>query len=193
MRQELQSFSDDYELWQSFKAGSEEAFDRIYNDHFSRLYGYGTRLCSDKALVKDCIQNLFVDLWKSKARLGDVHSIRHYLFYSLRRSILKEINAEKKYLHPDELPANYNFEVTFSHEHLLVYDQLTVENHQRLNKAFDLLTRRQKEAIFLRFYENLEYAQITEIMLLKEVKYARTLVYRALDVLKASIRKLASI
>jgi RNA polymerase sigma factor (sigma-70 family) len=189
----LHSFTDDFELWQAFKAGKEAAFDSIYDQYFPSLYGYGTRLCPDKSLIKDCIQNLFVELWKNRSHLSDVYSIKHYLYQSLRRSLVKEMVAEKKYLHPDELSEDYYFEVTFSHERLLIGEQVAQENINRLQRAFQLLTKRQKEAVFLRFYESLEYPAIAEIMVLKEVKYARTLVYRALDVLKASIRRLASV
>jgi DNA-directed RNA polymerase specialized sigma24 family protein len=52
------------------------------------------------------------------------------------------------------------------------------------------LTERQKEAIFLRFYENMEYEQIASLMALKEVKNARTLIYRAIEVLRCNIGKI---
>jgi hypothetical protein len=39
----------------------------------------------------------------------------------------------------------------------------------------------------------MDYEHIAAMLSMKEVKYARTLIYRALDVLKGSIRKLATI
>jgi RNA polymerase sigma factor (sigma-70 family) len=186
-------FSDDYQLWQAFKAGSEKAFDQIYATCFSALYGYGTRLCSDKDLVKDCIQSLFVELWHYRLQVADVRSVKYYLYRCLRRKIIRVYNEEKRLLHSDDLPEGYHFEVTFSHELLLVTDQLNEENQHKLLRAFGLLTQRQREAVYLRFYENASYESIASIMSLKEVKYARTLIYRALDVLRASIRNLASV
>jgi RNA polymerase sigma-70 factor (ECF subfamily) len=186
-------FSDDYQLWQSFKAGSEKAFDQIYATCFSALYGYGTRLCGDKDLVKDCIQSLFVELWHHRGQVADVHSVRYYLYRCLRRKIIRAYNEEKKLVHSDDLPEGYHFEVSFSHEIMLVNDQLNEENQRKLLRAFTLLTQRQKEAVYLRFYDNASYEEIASIMSLKEVKYARTLIYRALDVLRASIRRLASV
>ena len=76
---------------------------------------------------------------------------------------------------------------------LLITDQLNQENQRKLLRAFGQLTQRQKEAVYLRFYENASYEEIAAVMSLKEVKYARTLIYRALDVLRASIRNLASV
>jgi RNA polymerase sigma factor (sigma-70 family) len=184
---------NDFKLWQAFKSGDEQAFDFMYDTYFAKLYGYGTRFSPDKCLVKDCIQNLFVELWKNRTSLSDVTYIKNYLYKSLRRKVIQQQNQEMRYIHPDELEDNYHFEVNLSHELFLINDQIARENHTKLIEAFHSLTKRQKEAIFLRFYENLEYAEIAEIMSLKEVKYARTLIYRALEEMKGSIRNLASI
>jgi RNA polymerase sigma factor (sigma-70 family) len=96
-------------------------------------------------------------------------------------------------MHNGQLEENYCFEVSLPHEFLLITSQVSSENLERLQQAFESLTRRQKEAIFLRFYENMDYEHIAAMLSMKEVKYARTLIYRALDVLKGSIRKLATI
>lgn len=182
----------DAAIWLAFKSGSESAFDFIYDTYFSRLYNYGLRFSSDKDLIKDCIQNMFVELWHRKENLADVQSVKFYLYKCLRHKIIQELSRLNKLIHEQDLEEGYTFEVNFSHEFLLITRQITEENQARLLKAFGLLTKRQKEAIFLRYYDNLDYQQIAEIMQLKEVKYARTLIYRALDVLKASIRTMAT-
>jgi RNA polymerase sigma factor (sigma-70 family) len=179
-------------VWKAFRRGNERAFDSIYDTHFSKLYNYGVRICQDKDLVKDCIQNLFVELWQKREHLSEVKSVKFYLFKSLRRKLIKELTSQNKYIHENNIEENYTFEVSFSHEFLLITYQIAQENQERLLKAFESLTQRQKEAVFLRFYENMDYEQIAAILSMKEVKYARTLVYRALDVLKASIHKLAT-
>ncbi len=184
---------DDAAIWLAFKNGSSQAFDYIYDTYFSKLYSYGMRFSSDKALIKDCIQNIFVELWRKKETLSNVQSIKFYLYKCLRRRIIHALVQEEKYVHDDELDEHYNFEVIFSHEFFLITRQISEENQERLTKAFELLTKRQREAVYLRYYDNLDYQQIALIMQLKDVKYARTLIYRALDVLKASIRRLASV
>ncbi len=191
--EKVHPFSDDYQLWQAFKAGSEPAFDHLYEGYFSALYGYGTRLCGDRELVKDCIQTLFVELWHHRAQLANVRSIKYYLYRCLRRKIIRVSTQDRRLVRTEDVAESYPFEVAFSHELLLVTDQLNQENQRKLLRAFGLLTQRQKEAVYLRFYENASYEEIAAVMSLKEVKYARTLIYRALDVLRASIRNLASV
>jgi RNA polymerase sigma factor (sigma-70 family) len=179
-------------LWKSFREGNERAFDTLYSTYFPKLYNYGIRICQDKDLVKDCLQGLFIDIWQRKETLSEVKSVKYYLFKSLRRKVVKELTSQQKFKNEQDLEENYSFEVTFSHEFVLIANQITTDNHDRLLNAFQFLTQRQKEAIFLRFYENMEYEQIATLLSMKEVKYARTLIYRAIDVLKSSIRKLAT-
>jgi RNA polymerase sigma factor (sigma-70 family) len=184
---------EDVLTWLALKKGSEAAFEQLYDSYFPKLYNYGMRICQDKALVKDSIQNVFVEIWQKRDGLSEVTSVKYYLFTCLRRRLIKELSKNNRQMHNGQLEENYCFEVSLSHEFLLITSQVSSENLERLQQAFESLTRRQKEAIFLRFYENMDYEHIAAMLSMKEVKYARTLIYRALDVLKGSIRKLATI
>lgn len=186
MLEEKKHLPDEAKIWKDFKNGSIKDFEWIYDKYFSILYGYGCHIYSDKALVKDCIQNLFVYLWKNKENLTEVRSIKYYLYKCIRRSIINELEKEHRRQFED-ISDEYDFEVSFSHETQLISTQMVKEKKDRLMKSFEALTKRQKEAIFLRFYENMEYQEIASIMSLKEVKYARTLIYRAIEVLKLNL------
>ena len=52
----------DEKLWESCLTGDKEAFKEIYCRFYSLLYNYGSKLVSDKDLVKDCIQDIFIKL-----------------------------------------------------------------------------------------------------------------------------------
>ena len=56
-----------------------------------------------------------------------------------------------------------------------------------MRQAVQGLSNRKKEAIILKFYENLSYQEISEVMDLQDAKYARQLVYRALDDLRKGL------
>jgi hypothetical protein len=98
------SFFDDYQLWQAFKAGSKPAFDHLYEAYFSALYGYGTRLCGDRELVKDCIQTLFVELWHHRTQVADVRCIKYYLYRCLRRKIIRVSNQDRRLVRTEDFP-----------------------------------------------------------------------------------------
>lgn len=96
------SDDSDSELWQKFREGSEDAYASIYEKFSPVLFSYGYRLSQDEDLVKDCIQDLFVNLWLSRRKLGATDSIKFYLFRSLRREIFRQGNNQKSYPHHDE-------------------------------------------------------------------------------------------
>ncbi len=175
----------DLELWTAFKQGKESAFITIYNTYFEALYRYGFQFTKDKSLIKDSIQDLFIELRYKRKNLANTTSIKLYLYKCIRRKILghKE-RAINKLITSQDLDG-YNFEVIFSVEHQLVMRQLGEENTQKLNKAKVHLTRRQKEAIYYFFYEDLTYDQVSDIMGLNNVKSTRNLVYKAIQVLKS--------
>ena len=56
----------DADMWAEFIGGSKTAFDFLYDKYFSLLYGYGMQFCTDKSLIKDCIQDLFIELWSKR-------------------------------------------------------------------------------------------------------------------------------
>jgi len=80
-------------LWKSFKSGSESAFIFIYEHNFEMLYSYGRRLTNNEDVIKDAIQDLFIELRKNRENLGDTDSIKFYLFKCLKRRINKELNT----------------------------------------------------------------------------------------------------
>ncbi|MGV3503747.1 MAG: RNA polymerase sigma factor [Adhaeribacter sp.] len=175
-------FSEDEKLiWSSFQAGNENAYAYLYNTYFEKLYQFGLGLHPDPSLVKDCTQELFIRIWRSKENLGQPVSIQRYLSESLKRAIIKEI-ARKHYKRQADLADDYHFEVVCSHEFRLIDLQISEERLQQLELALKKLTKRQRDAIHLKFYGKLSYEEIAEIMELN-VRSVYNLISKALEVL----------
>ena len=135
------------------------------------------------ALVEDCIQDLFLEIWKNRKNLGKTDSIKLYLLSSLRRKIIRKSTSESKKIDKNASVENYNFEVEFTPEDLIISDETTQLNNKKLQGHLQKLSKRQKEAIYLKYYQGLEYDEISRIM---DINYqsARNLVYSALKALK---------
>ena len=178
---------DDLTLWRNFRNGEQGAFDRIYCIYAPVLYNYGMQLVNDKDLVKDSMHDLFVYLWQKRDRLSNVTSLKGYLLISFKRKLTEE--RSKNAIRSSDTYSYFIVDIAQSHEDGMIAKELEKERLLRLQTAFFQLTGRQKEAIFLRFHENLEYNQIAEILGLKDAKNARTLIYRSLTELKKSLTK----
>lgn len=183
--EQLGSGISEAQIWINFKNGSEEAYRYIYTNHFSTLFNYGRQFCPNTELVKDCIQEVFVTIWQSKEQLSNTDSIKYYLFRALKRSIAQ---AMKKAHKRHQLYAQVRpFESLPSIEERMILSQAADEQKSKIRQAVNALSDKQREAIFLLFYENLSYPQIADLLSI-EVKTARNLVGKALQSLRKQLK-----
>jgi RNA polymerase sigma factor (sigma-70 family) len=173
-------------LWQKFKEGDENAFNALLHQYYSLLLRYGVHIVLDKQMVKDCLHDFFVDIWTKRADLGDVKMLKAYLFVSFRRRLLREKSKNQRLRFVDETPNDYNFDVVFDIQSEIIEQETKQEIHKKLKYHIDLLTKRQREAIYLRFYQNLDYPQVAAIM---EISHPASvnLVYTAIKALRQQL------
>ena len=170
-------------IWDNFRNGQEDAFVLIYNQFIDTLYNYGERLTDDRELIKDSVQDLFVDLWKNKEKLPQVTSVKYYLFKAYKRKVIKNLIRKRKLPIDKNILEDYNFEIVFSHESELIARQISEQEQKRLLRSLNKLPRRQKEAITLKFLDGFSYQEVASIMSMN-VKSTYNLIYRALAMLK---------
>lgn len=171
-------------IWKEYKKGSKEAFVHIYHKYFPVLYNYGHQLTSDKGLIEDCIQELFVDLSKKGKKLSDTTSIKFYLIKCLRNRFVKTLKKDKRTKENEKFFPGYEFQFSLSVEQKIINAQLNHELIEKLNKAIVLLTDRQREAIYYYFYENLSVDEIAELMNVTNRRTVQNLIYRAIAFLR---------
>jgi len=168
-------------LWNNFRSGDEKSFEIIYRTYIKPLYLYGSKFTNNKELVLDCIQEVFVDLFIHRQNLGETNNIKLYLFISLKRKIIYSIHKKNLIqLFPDEeLP----FLSIYSTEEEVSDQESEMELINKLSKALETLSPRQKEAIYLRFSCELKYEEICQIIELNN-QSVRNLVHRAIEKLR---------
>jgi RNA polymerase sigma factor (sigma-70 family) len=176
---------DEKFLWARLCEGDRGAFGELYRRYFPLLFRYCIRFTTDRSLVKDMLQDFFSQLFLQRAGLAMPVNVKSYLMVAARRKLFRYLQQSAKLPGSLEEGAAALFDLELSPESKLIHRQHTEQSTRLLQQKINTLTLRQKEAIYLRFYENLSYEEIAEIMVLKEVKYARTLIYRAIAELKA--------
>ena len=179
MKKELKA---DDNLWKRFKDGNDHAFYRLYDQYADILYKYGCHFSKDKDFIRDCIHDLFLELYKYRKKLSETDNIQFYLFRSLRRIIQKEQVKVIKLVY-DEMISSPNDTPEVSHEDFLIAAETEVENRGVLSKAMKTLSNRQREGLSLKFEHDCSYSDIAEIMGIS-VESARTIIYRALKELR---------
>jgi RNA polymerase sigma-70 factor (ECF subfamily) len=175
----LNTADQNIRLWESFRKGDKEAFAALFREHYNTLYKFGNKFTTDTELLEDCIQELFVELWQAKSR-APVFSVKAYLLKSLKYKLLKAFRKNGKVL---PLHENGDVPFEFSHETFLITQQENQEKKQMVIKALGRLSNRQKEIIYLKYYQDLSYEEVSEIMNIN-YQVARNLLYQAIKSLK---------
>jgi RNA polymerase sigma factor (sigma-70 family) len=170
-------------LWNEFRQDDEDAFAKLYQAFVQLLYNYCTQFSTDRPLIKDCIHDLFVELWQHRATLGDTTSVRYYLMASIKRKLVRHLNAQQKHTSNEEVPLEYHRIFTASPESYIVAREEYIESSQHLNTAIEQLPRRQREAIFLKFYVNMTNEEISTFMKIN-IQSVYNLVFGALANMK---------
>lgn len=170
------------QLWMAFQAGDRVAFEKIYSTTIGFLTNYAMRVVSDKQLVQDAIQDIFVELWNKRENLGKVSSIRFYLMKAVRRDLIrKKIKQDKN--SPIDLFRRPVTDFQPSYEMMKVKDEESSEKILKMKAMIERLTPRQKEVLYLKYYSNLSNNEIAEILEIN-VQSVYNNIYRALEVLR---------
>lgn len=170
-------------VWRKFVSRADAmSFRELFNCYFKPLYGYGIKLSNRPELVKDCIQELFRNLWERRDNLAHIESPNVYLFVSLRRKILKERSSHRKTRGSLEEMDGDGF-IQFAREDLIIRDEVKYQKREELKDALNQLPDRQREVIFLHFYNGMSYGEIEEILSINR-QSVRNHVYRAMETLR---------
>jgi RNA polymerase sigma factor (sigma-70 family) len=172
-------------LWTDLKNGDDKAFERIYSLYVDDLYRFGKSISDRHALIKDCIQDVFIDLWHYRAKLTDNVHIKFYLFRVLSNKIQRQIGNERKCKDTEyrEFFDKNIFQPSFEDD-WIDRQELSVSNN-KLEKALSRLPVRQREVIHYVFFEKLTYEQVAIIMEIT-IRSAYTLTWKAIQTLKKS-------
>ncbi len=182
----VENKEDERLIWSRFLKGDNQVLSLIYLQHSNALFDYGCRFTFDRDLVKDCIQEVFCSLIKTRSSLGETDNIRLYLLKSLKRKIfreLKNVNNQSRLLTDQD----YIFDLRWAENLDDQLHELDEEKKQLLSEAMQSLTERQKEAIYLRFNRGLEYEEISFLLNLN-YQSSRALIHRAIEKLREIIQ-----
>lgn len=139
------------------RSGDTAAMQELYQTYYQYLFGAGFSLCLDRELTKDCIHDLFLNIWVRRERIPQVSSVGAYLRICIRRKIIDLLKKEQLL---EQHVSSEEYEKQFSYEDVIIAFQTEVETKHKLEKALSQLTKKQKEVIRLRFFENKNFEEI---------------------------------
>ena len=178
---------EDKSLIVQIRSDDYAAFTLLYNKYIRALTQYGLKFIPDLPAVEDCLHDVFVWVWTNRQKLDIHYSVKSYLFKSVRTSILHVLEKQDRYQSlqtGDE--DTYPFELELTPEALVLHNENRRLIRQQIEQVLLALTPKQKEVIYLRYYEGLNFEDIAQSMNLS-VKASYKLMGRAIATLREKI------
>ena len=171
----------DHIIWDNFRLGSTDALEIIYEENYKPLFHYGAKFTKDDALIKDTIQELFIELINSGEKLARTYNIRFYLLGALRNKLQHQLALDLKIKsgHIDEAA----FSLIEPIEAELIKKETEENTKLKIISAIKKLSVKQQEIIYLRFYNDMPFNEIANLLEVK-IQTVRNLLNRAIKSLK---------
>lgn len=176
---------DESDLWKLVKKGDRKAFENMYHIYYALLMNYGYRFTRQQPVIEEAVQDLFIKIWKKRGVLSEPVSVKNYIYKSFRRILLRLLSSPLQKSFSKSFEAtDHDFRIQLSHDNDLIQRESLQLSRTRIEAILESLTSRQREVIYLRFFEELEYDEIAKIMDM-QVSAVYKLTYRAIDRLRS--------
>jgi RNA polymerase sigma-70 factor (ECF subfamily) len=153
----------DEELMQLVYSSRADAFEVIYDRHADAAFSLAYRMCSQRALAEDVVQEAFLSVWRSRARydrgrgsvrtwlLGIVHN---RAIDALRRRSVRDRGVVDDEGIEERIPAPERTDVEFARR----------EEARQVRDALELLPGDQSRVIELAYFGGLTHVQIASML-----------------------------
>jgi RNA polymerase sigma-70 factor, ECF subfamily len=184
---------DDVALMLRVKRGDRAAFAELVGKYQQPLFNFIHRILRDEAETEDVAQNVFLQVYKSRARYERTAKFSTWLFTIARNLCLNEIRRRSR--HPaeslDEPHSEHEDQPQRQYEdkqNALPTDQaLHGELAQKIEEALATLPENQRTAILLCRQDELSYEEIADILGCS-LSATKSIIFRGREALKEKLK-----
>lgn len=179
----------DVELMRKVQATSDhEAFRELIERHQNAVVGTVAKMLGNPSEAEDIAQQVFLRLWKARARYQVKAKFTTYLYTITRNQVFNESRrrSRRKESSLDQRKEDYELELPANPNQQPDNEQLNAELRAAIDEAITALPEKQRLAVVLRRYQNLPYEEIAEVLGLT-VSAVKSQLFRARGTLRQSL------
>ena len=140
---------------------SHKRFLSIYDEYADDLLSYGYGLGFAKEDIEDTLQDVILNLYRNDPQLKDVRNVKVYLFTALKNRLMNTTRRQRM----DSLDdGTGQFDVSVTVSDLVEDEEERRQLKLRVERGLALLTPRQREAVYLRYIQELDYDDIARLL-----------------------------
>jgi RNA polymerase sigma-70 factor (ECF subfamily) len=158
--------SKDAELVKKLKNPSlkDIAFSELLDVYQERLYWHIRKIVTTHENADDVLQNVFIRIYKSIINFQEKSTLHTWMYRIAYNESIRflEKNNKKSYDNIDEI-SDSNLEVLFED---VYFDGDEIQ--RKLNKIIDGFTEKQQQVFQMKYFDDLSFRQISEILKISE-------------------------
>ncbi len=181
---------EDVRLMRLVGTGDTQALEELIERHQSLVAGTVARMLGSNSEVEDIAQQVFIRVWKSAGRYTPRAKFTTWLLKITRNLVFNELRRTRRRAQVPIQTESEAEEIPLKDETNPMPDASLLENElqEAIEKAITELPERQRMALVLRRYEELNYEQIAEILDLS-VPAVKSILFRARTELRVRLSK----
>lgn len=162
-----------------------DSIDLLYREYVNDLFSYAVHLGFDRETALDAIHDVFYKLCTVPIGQDKIKNPRSYLLRALKNRLLDIDKQKKKHLgfSLDDAGEELPFTIHITIEDELIRTEEDKRLQELVEKMLQILSNRQREIIYLRYSQALDYEEIACLMNIS-VHSCRKLSHKAVTKLK---------
>lgn len=165
----------DTEAWERLVRGDQIGLEYLYKTYYRTLLAYARKLTGEEETALNCLQDMFFHLWENRERLGPVQAVKSYLIVSLRRQVFQHFRATKMHGETAFIFYSEQSDIHFSAEDILIQNRSLGLKETYVAQLLNNLPARQREVVYLRYFEDMPLEEIAEALSVKYQSVANLL------------------
>lgn len=138
--------------------GDVDALDTLYVRYAPKVYDFSLRFLKNEAEAEDVTQDIFLQVWDNRSLMGQVVSIRAYLFRMTRNTIFNRFKRSKMHLQYIRQSETREAELSVDPGRRITTEDLL----EMIELAIENLPEQCRRVFKMSRYEHLSYNEIAE-------------------------------
>jgi RNA polymerase sigma-70 factor (ECF subfamily) len=190
----------DVQLMLDVKSGDEASFELLLHRYRSPLVNFLYRMVRNREQAEDLAQEVFIRVYRARAEYVPSAKFTTWLFRIATNLALNSLrdNRYQKLEDSIDAPARIDSEdgddrpLDVAEQHPNIEQHLVEEARVKMiRRAIDKLPEKQRAAVLLHKYEELDYAEIAKILSCSE-SALKSLLFRAYEALRVELAPLVA-
>jgi len=188
------AIESDLELMLRVTHGDEESFETLLNRHRVPLLSYFVRMVRDRALAEDLTQEVFLRVYQARERYQPEARFTTWLYRIATNLALNAIRDRRceplAFMAPGSEDGQPALLERVPDARPTVEQQMLESDRERaIREAIECLPERQRAAVILHKYQEVDYRQIAQVLKVSE-SAVKSLLFRAYESLRVRLEPL---